>query len=195
MTKFDERVVPGQTEITNVCRHIARYNFALPVVQNESVIDLGCGSGYGTFLLSLVSKRVLGIDSDFDTVEKARVTYPNCVFGCDDILKLKNMRASVIVCFEVIEHIEDTKKLIEVIDSILLPGGHLIYSVPLDEEMGWNPHHEHTYTKDTASKIFSYEQLNAYYQEGIGFHPEYIEGRTTQYIGLYKKPVNTNKSN
>ena len=54
--KADERVIPGISNTFNLQKHIARYNFVLSEVKDKSVLDLACGTGYGSFLMSLVAK-------------------------------------------------------------------------------------------------------------------------------------------
>jgi len=49
--------------------HLVRYNFALPLCRNKKVLDLACGSGYGTFIISKVAKGVIGGDVSKETVD------------------------------------------------------------------------------------------------------------------------------
>ena len=42
---MEERVVLGETNIYNVCKHIARYNFALQFCKGKRVLDIACGIG------------------------------------------------------------------------------------------------------------------------------------------------------
>src|SRR5690349_2370125 len=115
----DERVVPGRTEIGNVCKHIARYNLALYHVRGR-VLDIACGSGYGTRLLADVVDSVLGIDFDPETVSYAQKNYspllqetPKLEFRVGDILEPIGEKFDSIVCFETLEHVEDINKALE----------------------------------------------------------------------------------
>ncbi len=39
----EERVTPGKTSVSNVCKHIARYNLAQYYTQGKKVLDAACG--------------------------------------------------------------------------------------------------------------------------------------------------------
>ena len=107
-----ERVVP--TDMFNLIitlqEHIARYNSTLRRIKsNDVIIDLGCGTGYGTHLLSMVTHNlVYGIDISKEAIDYAKHYYSrdNIKYLNMDIEKLDfDVLADVIISFEVIEHI------------------------------------------------------------------------------------------
>ena len=58
-----ERMVPGKVEPQLEFEHLSRYRFVAPHVVGKSVVDLGCGAGYGAALLKAVGARtVVGLD-------------------------------------------------------------------------------------------------------------------------------------
>ena len=86
-----ERIVPDETEPGIVALHLKRYEFALPYCRGASVLDAGCGVGYGTAHLARVAERVVGVDVSDDAVSYARAHYagPNVEF------RVATARASV----------------------------------------------------------------------------------------------------
>ena len=44
--------------------HLHRYYFALHFVKNKEVLDLACGEGYGSYILSKFTEYTVGIDFD-----------------------------------------------------------------------------------------------------------------------------------
>ena len=49
MSEFTgERVIPGQVNDDLWAEHIARYAFAARLSDGARVLDIGCGTGYGT---------------------------------------------------------------------------------------------------------------------------------------------------
>jgi ubiquinone/menaquinone biosynthesis C-methylase UbiE len=76
------------------------------------VLDAGCGSGNASFYLCRKSKKVIGIDSNYEAVRFCRVLskkrgIKNVQFVYCEIKKisLKDSSVDVIVCSEVIEHV------------------------------------------------------------------------------------------
>ena len=60
---IEERLIPEQGCNEQVIRqHIARYEFASELVVGKTVLDVACGSGYGSVMLGEKgAKRVLGV--------------------------------------------------------------------------------------------------------------------------------------
>jgi len=170
---MDERVVLGKTGVINVCKHISRYNLALPWCVGRNVADLACGSGYGSYLMSKVSNKVIGVDIDRQTIKKANKEFKNknLSFICDDITKLLYKNIQTIVSFETIEHIDNINEIEEFYQSILSKDGILIFSVPINERNGFNKYHKHTFTIKTARKLFSgMNTIIEFIQKGVNFY-------------------------
>src|SRR5260221_2658060 len=52
--------------------HAARYRFALPIVEDTSVLDIACGTGYGIAILKAAARHVTGVDVDADAASEAK---------------------------------------------------------------------------------------------------------------------------
>jgi O-antigen biosynthesis protein len=188
---IDERVVPGITDVGNVCKHIARYNLALPYCQGKNVADLACGNGYGSMILSLVAKQVIGVDIDRLSIKNAQKTYKfnNLRYSPSDILNVNFSPVDTIVSFETVEHINDLAKLEEKFNSLLNPSGLLFFSVPVNEPVGFNPYHFHSFDLSQARSLFpSLKLLKESIQVGVNFvNATETNQRYIYYLALRQK--------
>lgn len=133
-----ERMIPPKnTGMALYYEHIVRYLFAGQLVRGKSVLDLGCGTGYGSFLLSNLGKAetVLGVDISKESVDYALTHYKNkrIDFQVGDVEQLKNIKPSsvdIIVSFELIEHINNQEKVIEEIKRVMRSTGKCLISTP-----------------------------------------------------------------
>jgi len=55
--------------------HIATYEFASKYVKGKRVLDYGCGSGYGSYILSSLADNVTGVDISIEAVDFAKINY------------------------------------------------------------------------------------------------------------------------
>jgi 2-polyprenyl-3-methyl-5-hydroxy-6-metoxy-1,4-benzoquinol methylase len=85
--------------------HIYRYWRAQKYYHNKKVLDVGCGYGYGSFVLSNVSKKVVGIDISDEAIQIAKKRYSksNIEFFLMDAEKMDfDDRFDIIVFFKAI---------------------------------------------------------------------------------------------
>lgn len=150
--------------------NIGRYEFATRFLDGtEYVLDVPCGTGYGTAILASNGNSVLGIDIDSFTIESARDRYkfPNVEFVVGDMMEERLPEVDVIVCFEGIEHVTPGAKLIERFLGVLSDRGRLIISVPINEDLvrpdAKNPYHEEDYDFD------SFRDLLETYFESVSY--------------------------
>ncbi len=129
-----ERVVPGKTPESVYVEHVARYNFALAYGKGKTVLDVACGTGYGTAILASAAGSVVGIDLDRETIAYARENYPHpkVTYLLGDILQLPlpDESVEVVACFETIEHVVDDRKCLQELRRVLQPGGICLLSTP-----------------------------------------------------------------
>jgi SAM-dependent methyltransferase len=150
MTFTGERFIPGEGGARIAYEHYHRYFLAKRVASGKSVLDIGCGEGYGSNLLAEVASRVVGIDLSPQAIEHARTRYqqPNLNFEVADCRKtgFPDAGFDLIVCFEMIEHIEEHHQLLSEVKRLLRPGGCFVVSSPdkavYSEAQGYqNPFH------------------------------------------------------
>lgn len=150
------RIVPGithQPHQAELVRHLARYRFARRVIAADlrrcrrkathTVIDLGCGAGYGAAELARVSGvRVIGLDCDPAAIEHAQRHYGgrNVQFRTADLRSLAadlTETPAYLVALEVLEHLPEGIKLFASLRWQRLA----LVSTPYLEPPGQNPHH------------------------------------------------------
>lgn len=168
---IDERVVPTGDNVTNLQKHIARYNLSLIDAKGKDVLDLACGTGYGSFLLNMVAKSVEGVDISRDAIDYAKKYFKskNLTFKQSDILDYDHSQVDLIVSFETVEHIEDLNRLEDKFSTLLKSGGKLIYSVPLYENYH-NPYHFHKFDLLKGLSLFrSFKDDRFAIQDGLFF--------------------------
>lgn len=98
----------------------------------ESILEVGCSSGYFTRCLTSKAKEVYGIDVNGEHINIAKMKYPNVNFLVSDAgnLPFVDEMFDVVVMLEVFEHVEDKEKAIREIHRVLKSDGKLILSTP-----------------------------------------------------------------
>ncbi|MDM9382359.1 methyltransferase domain-containing protein [Chlorogloeopsis sp. ULAP01] len=95
----------------------------------KSVVEIGCGTGKNTLLLSQIAEKVYAIDFSAPMLEKAKekITSSNVIFVTGDITKswaCSNESADLITCNLVLEHIEDLSFIFSEAFRVLVKGGY-----------------------------------------------------------------------
>jgi ubiquinone/menaquinone biosynthesis C-methylase UbiE len=114
--------------------HIHRYALVIPYITDKIVLDIACGEGYGSNLMSKTSKLVYSVDIDEQTIEDAKLKYKrkNLKFiqGNTSKIPIDNYSVDVVVSFETIEHHDQHHEMMKEIKRVLKPDGLLIISTP-----------------------------------------------------------------
>jgi len=146
-------VPPGMEERKPLfLRHIKSYEYIIDYIKNKKVLDVGCGNGYGSYLMSKYATEVIGIDVSPRCIKYAEKNYKreNLKFILMDALELdKNFPSEffdVIVAMEFIEHLNNPLKFLKIAYKLLKERGNLILSTPNKEARKikgkpWNPEH------------------------------------------------------
>jgi SAM-dependent methyltransferase len=103
-----ERAFPGMPNHGTMSEHAARYAFALQFAGGRDVLDLGCGTGYGSEMLTWAAARVRG----FDIWQPEPGQAPQWPGGAElnyghDLCRDQLPEAELATAFEVIEHLPD----------------------------------------------------------------------------------------
>lgn len=153
-----EQFVPGIQKTRLVEEHQTRYAFAVPFAKDADVLDIACGTGYGTAELAKISKNAIGVDLSPESIEYARshFTLPNLKFlqasATDDLFPPDSF--DLICSFETIEHLtaEQRKEYLSNLRTWLRPNGVLLLSTPNHKITSpftakpLNPYHMHEFT-------------------------------------------------
>ena len=151
------------------------------------VADIGCGTGYGPVLLG-ESNSVIGIDVSRNALGYALRKYPGpeYVQGSAISLPFRNSAFDAVTAFEVIEHLEQYKRLLEEAHRILKVGGMLFISspnpahlvnllrnricgTPIPEKNSGNLYHIHELPHQEMRCLLDSCGFEVIWEKGIGF--------------------------
>ncbi|UGB37568.1 glycosyltransferase [Frateuria soli] len=129
-----ERFVPTEEGEIRY-EHYHRYAWCRAFAKGKDVLDIACGEGYGSAMLSQYATSVIGVDISAEAVEHATKIYgklPGVSFREGSAAKIPLPDASVdmAVSFETIEHHEKHREMIDELRRVLRPDGILVMSSP-----------------------------------------------------------------
>lgn len=129
-----ERTLPGiPRENYWFRRHEAVYRW---IVEHRSatgtVVEAGCGEGYGADLLRATADQVVAVDYDDATLAHARRRYPAIQVVRANLidLPLRSGTVDTVVSLQVVEHLWDLPRFLAECRRVLRPGGRLVVSTP-----------------------------------------------------------------
>lgn len=172
LTFTGERVIPGHVEPDLWNEHVARYHFAALFAPGRTVLDIGCGSGYGTDLLAGCAHQAVGCDISLEAIAYARARTSNGHFLVASASALPQRYESfgLVTAFEVIEHLQDWTGLILEAARVLSANGVFLVSTPNKTyyaetrgEAGPNEFHEHEFEleefHEALAEVFPYVHI------------------------------------
>lgn len=169
--KAAERIVPGANASPYMVQHVARYVWAMAACRGGSVVDLGSGDGYGTFMLSWVASRAIGIDVSQVAVDAARQSYAGPEYRCADLTHPDSVpEADLGVCFEVLEHIAGAPAVLAAAAE-RLPRLMLSVPNPLAGGSHINPHHVNDWPLSHLKSV-----LRSAGARRIGMYHQHVRG-------------------
>lgn len=160
-------------------KHLAAYDFARKHVKGKKILEVGCGAGYGTHLLSEYALSVIGVDNSAETIAYANNKYmrENLSFKYYEGSKLpfEGSLFDVVVAFQVIEHIPPSAliQFLSEIKRVLKKGGLFLSSTPnkklrlLPFQRPWNIQHYKEYSAKEfewiLKKVFGVVEIKGLY--------------------------------
>lgn len=136
------------------------YHFLLESIQpGLRILDIACGSGFGTELLSRKAEFVLGVDYLEEYIIKARERYPEnnrLRFAVGDaqhfVYQGREGQFDLVTSFHTLEHVSDDRSMLVSLYRNLRPSGQLVLEVPLQTKrplgVPINPYHLREYTQE-----------------------------------------------
>ncbi len=155
-----ERQAPKTIELAEQS-HLVRYIFALKFTKPSYVVlDVPCGTGYGSALLAQKSKFVYGIDNSDIAIKRAKELFKkeNTEYIIADMYKMSFLRdksINLIISFEGIEHISNPQQFLLEAKRILKDNGKLVISTP--RKPHGSPFHIIEYSLEEYKKLLSKE--------------------------------------
>ena len=126
----NERTNPGKVHSFQKMKF--RYNYSKRFLRDGNVLDVGCGNGYGAFLLNEFD--YFGTDYFLDALEIAKGEFPKINFTQAKLptLGLKDAKFDNVVCCEVIEHLPEEMgtPVLDECYRVLKKGGVLFLTTP-----------------------------------------------------------------
>jgi len=161
-----ERIVPDELHdefgLASLHLHYERYRFAGKYIVPGRVLDIACGTGYGSYLL--VSEfgdsisEIIGVDISAESISYAheRYTHSKIRFIGKDVFDfVDEKKFDTIITLETIEHLRNPSMFIEKLYQLLLPGGILIASAPVTFSTDINPYHLNDFSQKSFRQLFS----------------------------------------
>lgn len=157
-----ERLSPAQAgeDSALVASHRQRYELAAGLLAEARVLDLCCGTGYGSAILAERAASVHGVDIDAEAIAAARAAFggPSVTFTAEDALAhLRGLTAGTVdavVCFEGIEHVPDPAAVVFELARLRAAGARVILSIPNSEGFEEdNPFHVTSFGHEQAMAL------------------------------------------
>lgn len=134
-------------------RHLVVYEWIAARTIGRRVVDMACGEGYGSEVLSRGASTVVGVDANPEAHEHARLRYPrqNLRFA-RDLVETFSEPCDAVVFLQTIEHVQDPDAILEHFKDMLDPGGtayvttpNVLTLAPEGAEKSGNPWHVKEY--------------------------------------------------
>lgn len=169
------------------------------------LLDIGCGNGDFAEFASMRNFSTIGIDIDKASLKIAdRRQLVNAQFVNTTLLdfaKTNKQKFDIISMFEVFEHLDNPKETLEIICSLLKPGGLFIGSLPnenrflskkLNLSFALPPYHLTYWTKDSWTNYLQMNQFEKIYCENTAYYGYVSDLLYYKFIERFKK-IGTNK--
>ena len=169
-------------------------NFNKPL-NNKKVLDIACGGCLISELLSKKKANVTGIDENIYNIKQAKnhakisslkINYLNK--SLNSFNKKNKQKYDLILCLEVLEHVENVEESLEIISKLLKTNGTLILSTINrnlkslifakmfgEYILNWIPIGTHQYKKflkpEEIIQIFKLKKINFKKIKGMEFNP------------------------
>src|SRR3989344_4738828 len=138
----------------------------------KTILDIGCGEGFITYNLGeKITSRILAIDIEEKAIKYANIYHKrkNLDYQVGDLFKLKyeNKSFDLVMCIEVLEHLEEFERAMDIM--VNLSNKYVLLSVPNEpwfrianvlrlkylNRLGNTPGHVNNWTKRDFKKLCS----------------------------------------
>jgi ubiquinone/menaquinone biosynthesis C-methylase UbiE len=185
--------------------HLHRYEIALKYISaNDVVLDLACGNGFGTSLLSRHSKnKVIGGDISAETIAYCKQKWKSSGNLHFQLIDGTNSKFSSdyfdsVVSFETIEHTTQYMDMLKEFNRITKKGGTVILSTPnkkisSPDGIVRNPYHTQEFLYDELSGILNtvFDEVKLYGQKYVRYERKTLRNKLGSLVEkvLYTKGI------
>jgi 2-polyprenyl-3-methyl-5-hydroxy-6-metoxy-1,4-benzoquinol methylase len=163
LRRESERWIPGFLYKVTEEEHLDRYNYIINLTADKNILDIACGSGFGSYIIATEgnAKQVIGVDLDNDAIRYANHKFQHNKIKrfAEDAVKFKyKEKFDVIISFETIEHIQDYTAFINNLYDNLNENGKLVISTPIipcTTNKPINPYHVIEWSYQDFTKLLS----------------------------------------
>jgi 2-polyprenyl-3-methyl-5-hydroxy-6-metoxy-1,4-benzoquinol methylase len=172
-----ERAFPGMPGASVMREHALRYAFVLDLVAGHHVLDLGCGTGYGSEMLGWTAASVRGFDL-WEPEAHERPRWPGgavLTYG-HDLCTNPLPRADIAVAFEVVEHLPDAPGALRTawgaVDAMIIS-----FPNPVYHGSHHNPYHVNDWPLDEVERQLSESAVARFSSmEIVHFKQDHLDG-------------------
>lgn len=158
--KQDERTKPCLTNTQHKI-NLSGYQWfknILDPINNKTILDNACGTGYGTYYLSKYCKKIIGIDISQEAVSYATRKFKDMnIFEMDSTkLDFADNYFDAVISQDTIEHIPDDQAFVSEIHRVLKESCKAIIFTPhskIHNDSPENEYHVREYSKETFDDL------------------------------------------
>ena len=164
-------------------------------IEKKFILDIGCGGGLVSELLAKAKGKVTGIDENNENIKQAKehaltsslkIDYKNQSLNV--FFRKNKKKFDLVLCLEVVEHVDDVNETLKKITKLVKPGGTIILStinrslkslvfakIFAEYVLNWIPIGTHQFDKflkpDEISKILELNNVKVKKIKGMKFNP------------------------
>jgi SAM-dependent methyltransferase len=144
--------------------------FGLEISSSDTVVDIGCGAGDACVFAGQLGAEVIGIDIEASLIAQATERMRHVparsfrgIVSDSSPIPLADDTASVVLCTEVLEHVDDPPRFLSELARIGRPGARYLISVPdpTSESVMRVVAPPWYFEKPIHQHVFEHEQLDA----------------------------------
>jgi 2-polyprenyl-3-methyl-5-hydroxy-6-metoxy-1,4-benzoquinol methylase len=166
-------------------RHLIVYEWIRDRVAGLKVIDMACGEGYGSSVLSGQAAEVVGVDANPEAHEHARLRYSSPIVRfARDLVETFAEPADAVVFLQTIEHVQNPDEILERFKALTADSGapavyvstpNVLTLAPEGAEKSGNPWHVKEYRPEEfhalcAAHFSSVEMYGLFHARKLAVH-------------------------
>jgi len=129
-----ERFLFGGSSNRTKIDSLVKYIFASFFTRNKRILDIACGSGFGSFMLAQEASQVTGVDISAESINYAQGCFvaPNLKYRVGDAVsvQLPLKYFDCIVSFQTIEHLDSPGDFLDNLSQVLKDDGLIVLATP-----------------------------------------------------------------